>query len=905
MKIKDFMAVCAVVACFPFAAWPIPADPCPKHVFQPDGEGLTIIIKGDEHGYMLSTDDGIPLYYNSQTRAFEYAGLTGNTLTGSGINASGAANRDARALAYISSMDVRAVSDVAERVMCAGKGAVLRTKMHKVRTTNFPTTGNVGCLVVLMEFSGCDGSFTTPEPKQFFTAMLNEEGFTYPNGADGSVRDFYYASSCGRFEPEFDVAGPALLSESYAYYGHDDNSGAIDVNFHEAIVEACRAVDGEVDFSRYDTDGDGYVDNIYFYYSGYGQADTGRADYVWPHSYYLEQGYGITLELDGAKIDRYSCGNELRSGTNMPAGIGTFVHEFGHVLGLADHYATDSYVSSLGIDPGQWDTMASGSYNGNMHRPPLFSAYERAELGWLDYTDLGMSADTISVLPALDESNMAYRVAVPGDDDEYYVIENRRQRGWDAGLPGHGMLLWHIDADDRIWRQNVVNNDPDHQRVDIVEADGRAGMMSYDGDTFPGTSGVTGVTLHSWGGTSLMDIGYINEREDTIRILLNDVDFTLPAPGGLMAVDVDDDAFRLVWDDAADVTSYALEVSVADSHGDFSVLPEYDNLSITNTDTYDITGLEPATTYRVGLRACLAGYVSEPATIDIVTTNSVFGGDVPAGLKAADITPTGFTAVWDEMAGATDYLISLLQYEYASQTVSRGYDFDDRGEGMPDSWETTAGQYDSSFGWYVRSAPSLDMTRDGQYLSVEYEGTMIERLSMWCRSSAGRNKLRIDVNTPEGWTALSEVDVPVAGSVVEVPVGVMGSVRLVFECAGGYMAIDDVYAVCRDVTRSTVPEYDGLSTAGQTSFTFDGLDEGGIYAFTVRGTDGTEQSDDSAECVVRLDYITGLDGIRPSSSDGRAVIYDMQGRMMCGGVLPRGIYIIKQDGRPARKVVVR
>lgn len=60
MKIKDFMAVCAVVACFPFAAWPIPADPRPKHVFQPDGEELTIIIKGDEHGYMLSTDDGIP-----------------------------------------------------------------------------------------------------------------------------------------------------------------------------------------------------------------------------------------------------------------------------------------------------------------------------------------------------------------------------------------------------------------------------------------------------------------------------------------------------------------------------------------------------------------------------------------------------------------------------------------------------------------------------------------------------------------------------------------------------------------------------------------------------------------------------------------------------------------------------
>ena len=41
---------------------------------------------------------------------------------------------------------------------------------------------------------------------------------------------------------------------------------------------------------------------------------------------------------DGTGIGSYTCSNEIDgSNRKYPTGIGTFVHEFGHVLGLADH----------------------------------------------------------------------------------------------------------------------------------------------------------------------------------------------------------------------------------------------------------------------------------------------------------------------------------------------------------------------------------------------------------------------------------------------------------------------------------------------------------------------------------------------------------------------------------------
>ena len=106
--------------------------------------------------------------------------------------------------------------------------------------------------------------------------------------------------------------------------------------------------------------------------------------------------------------------------------------------------------------------------------------------------------DTLNVLPDLNDSNKAYVVPVGGtNDEEYFIMENRQQKGWDEFIPGHGMLLWHIDFDAKTWEKNEVNITGSHQRIDIVEADNKRTDNSRMGDPYPGTSKVTQCDLTS------------------------------------------------------------------------------------------------------------------------------------------------------------------------------------------------------------------------------------------------------------------------------------------------------------------------------------------------------------------------------------------------------------------------
>ena len=148
--------------------------------------------------------------------------------------------------------------------------------------TTFPTkTTDVHSLVVLMEYA--DTKFTMADPKAAFTDWLNKEGYNEHN-AVGSARDYYMAASNGQFAPTFDVVGVVELPQTSAYYVGDGKYST----FGEALDYALEAVDDEVDFSKYDFDGDGTVDTVYFIYAGYGQADTGDETTVWPHQSVLQ-----------------------------------------------------------------------------------------------------------------------------------------------------------------------------------------------------------------------------------------------------------------------------------------------------------------------------------------------------------------------------------------------------------------------------------------------------------------------------------------------------------------------------------------------------------------------------------------------------------------------------------------
>ena len=208
-------------------------------------------------------------------------------------------------------------------------------------------------------------------------------------------------------------------------------------------------------------------------------------------------------------------------------GIGTFCHEFSHVLGLPDLYSTDYYVPSF--TPDSWILMDRGPYNNNGKTPPYYSIYERYALGWITPQEIGKPADI-----KLDNisKNVGYIIKTD-NENEYFLLENRQQEGWDKYIPGHGMLIWHIDYNQEVWDLNAVNNIPSHQYVDIEEADAIQTDETRAGDTFPGTSNVTSFTddtnpsMKTWKGNGLnKPITDIEEKDGIIRFKISGGDDT-------------------------------------------------------------------------------------------------------------------------------------------------------------------------------------------------------------------------------------------------------------------------------------------------------------------------------------------------------------------------------------------
>lgn len=323
-------------------------------------------------------------------------------------------------------------------------------------------------LIILVEFP--DMRFSKDSPQQLYSRIANEHGFS-EDAFNGSVRDYFIAQSGGQFTLDFDVVGPVMMRHGYSYYGGNDDNGS-DQNAEAMIQEACRGVNDSVDFSRYDWDGDGVVEEVFVLYAGQGEADGGSANTIWPHMYNLSYTYS-NLRLDGVTIDTYACASEL-NGDNQLDGIGTFCHEFSHCMGFPDVYDTNN---SGNYGMGSWDLMDYGSYNGNGYTPAGYTGYEKMICGWT--TPVELTADTtVSNVSALNDMGQTYIIYNQGNRNECYIIENRQRSGYDSYLPGHGLLIEHIDYDADIWFYNAVNTTTgdaaygnDHQRMTMFHAD--------------------------------------------------------------------------------------------------------------------------------------------------------------------------------------------------------------------------------------------------------------------------------------------------------------------------------------------------------------------------------------------------------------------------------------------------
>lgn len=507
----------------------IPAYPVRKTVTTVDGKIITVTLRGDEHYSYYTDDDGKKFI-----------------LTPTG---------------QVKEMNV--YDEAAMQTVLQAKGQSANTRRKSARQSAQEYDGARKGLVILANFT--DVKFTVGN-NSIYGDFFNKKNYT-EYGNVGSVHDYFKDQSYGRFDLTFDVVGPIQLPQPMAYYG-EHTEYANDKNAKQfacdAIITAAPLVN---DFSKYDWDGDGYVDQVFIIYAGYGEAQGGPSESIWPHEWSIGE---YNLEFNGMRFSTYACASELKgSQDGYLDGIGTACHEFSHCLGLPDSYDT-AKKGSFGM--GDWDLMASGSYLNGSGAPMGYSAFQRWVSGWLEPKEIAEET-TVTNMPPLEEYPEAYIIYNDGNRDEFYMLENRQNTKWGSSINAHGLMIMHVDYDQSAWWNNRVNADPQRQHLTFIPADNMFSNSNYDGDPFPGTRNkhsltdttTPAATVYNMNtdGTFLMgkSIEDIQESYDGMISFVAMKDY-VPAPKNLDSEWISDDTFKLIWDEVAGAKGYEIDMVI-------------------------------------------------------------------------------------------------------------------------------------------------------------------------------------------------------------------------------------------------------------------------------------------------------------------------------------------------------
>lgn len=476
---KKLYLMLSMLFAFGAAANAVPAKKLQKVVTLTNGTQVSVELRGDEYLSWWEGTDGTAYRATADDAVFEAFDLEAQKPA--------AAARRARA-------EQGRVARLA-RVKNSLKGA--DDKMRGLGGDHITYKGVKKGLVVLVDFK--NKKFADGHDLEYYKNVINGKDFTdEEEGYVGSVRDYFLAQSNGQFELDFDVVGPVTMSKNYGYYGND---GAYqkDEKVYEMIKEACDGIQDKVNLKDYDWDGDGEADQVFFLYAGLGQASGGSAGTIWPHESELRYWPCGVLSYSTGKINTYACANELQPETQgssryISAGIGTICHEFSHCLGFADMYDT---TGGGGYGMSVFDVMDQGSYNGNGFVPCNYTAFERIYAGWVEAIEL-VDPATVKDMKSVSDYGRPFIMYNYKNTNEYFLLENRQNTGWDKGLYGsNGLLIVHVNYVPSRWANNSVNSSAEKiQCCTVVNADGSRENTQYSlqGDLYPYE--VKGVTMN-------------------------------------------------------------------------------------------------------------------------------------------------------------------------------------------------------------------------------------------------------------------------------------------------------------------------------------------------------------------------------------------------------------------------
>ena len=430
---------------------------------QPDGTVVQAYLTGDENGHLVLTPDGCALVQDAEGwwcyARYDFYGHRLNTGEHAGDpDTPGEVIAASRNIPY---------QLIRQRRNARIRRAVPLRQKELVRTRSGENGGVRHGLIILAQFQDLEFIHSRTD----FENLINGTG---PETALSYFKDQWKDSYTFRF----DITEPVTLPHDHAYYGANNEDGE-DEKAAEMIIDACAALGPEIDFSAYDNDGDGEVDNVFVFYAGPNESEGAGDNFVWPHMWYAQSGAGITYRRDGVLVDNYACTSELRLDSNR---------SYTHTFGIPDLYDTDSEDSG-GYSEAMWnciDLMDAGNHNDEGKTPPNYSVVER----WFFEMSEGkpLTEGTHTLRPV--HENGDYYFMETDDDSEIFLFECRKAEGWDTHIGGSGLLVYHLDwsmrpagestsagkvvkAWDR-WDMNEANARPDHQCIDLIEPDPEA-----------------------------------------------------------------------------------------------------------------------------------------------------------------------------------------------------------------------------------------------------------------------------------------------------------------------------------------------------------------------------------------------------------------------------------------------
>jgi len=358
--------------------------------------------------------------------------------------------------------------------------------MRAAAAERAPSRGTLKVIVVLADFS----DRPMQQTRKHFEDLFFSQGVVPTK----SVREYYKEVTNGLIDIQGEVVGPFRLPQSLKAYANGGSGlGMASPNAQTMARDAALASDPSVDFTPYDNDGNGYVDAFIVIHAGPGAEVTGSSDDIWSHKWTLAGG---ALAVDRTKIYGYLTVPE-------DCKIGVCAHELGHLLfGFPDLYDTDG--SSEGI--GNWCLMSGGSWGGGGDTPVHPCAWCKANQSWVTVDNRTLNGSV--PIGDVKTTRTVYRLWKDGGaGQEYFLLENRQQSGFDVSLPGPGLLVWHIDD------SQPTNTNEHHYKVALMQADGKRDMENNAnrgdaGDPFPGTSGNT--TFNATSDPNSMSYGNID-----------------------------------------------------------------------------------------------------------------------------------------------------------------------------------------------------------------------------------------------------------------------------------------------------------------------------------------------------------------------------------------------------------